>query len=184
MNAGEGPLLRVYAGALFELAREKGELEERKAEAELLLDVLDREKRIGRVLVSPRVTASRKTSFVREVFGDHFSRDLRSFVLLLVEKNRQVFLREMLGTFVELCEEEKGDLRGRVTTAAPLAEEDAAALVEELSRRAGRRVILEKTVDPQLLGGGVLRIGDILADGSLRRRIRELRLRLLAPPGT
>ncbi len=184
MNAGAGPLLRVYAGALFELAREAGKLEERKAEAQLFLDALDRERRIGKILVSPRVTAARKTAFIHEVLGDLFSRDLRSFVLLLVEKNRQVFLREMLETFVELCEEELGDLRGRVSTAVPLAEEDAAVLAEELSRRAGRRVLLEKTVDPRLLGGAVLRIGDRLADGSLRRRIGELRRRLLASSGT
>ncbi|MFH1682106.1 MAG: ATP synthase F1 subunit delta [Candidatus Eisenbacteria bacterium] len=183
MSLGGGPLPRIYAGALFELARDAGALEERLGEARALLEILGMEPRFQEALASPRLETARKNEFVREVFGDRFSRDLRSLVLLLIEKGRQLLLREILEAFIELSEAERGRLRARVATAAPLTEEESSGLAEGLSRSVGKQVFLEKEVTAELLGGAVLRFGDYLVDGSLRRRIRELRETLLAPPG-
>jgi F-type H+-transporting ATPase subunit delta len=176
-----GAVPRIYAGALFELARELGELGARLEEARVLLEVLRGDTELQGAISSPKIESSRKTAFVREVFGDRFSHDLLHLVLLLIEKNRQAILPAVLEAFIELCEEEEGRLTARVTSAVPLAREEAEGLARGLSGSVGKRVVLEETTDPALIGGAVLRFGDFLVDGSLRTRIRELRERLLTP---
>jgi len=179
-----GALARIWAGALFELARESGELEGRREEVGALLEATKKEGGFLAAISSPKVTAVRKTAFVRAVLGDRFSRDIRSLVLLMIEKNRQAILPAVLEAFLERCEEEEGDLRARVTTAVPLRRQEATDLAAGLSRSTGKQVVLEETADETLLGGAVLRFGDFLVDGSLRTRIRELRERLLVSSET
>jgi F-type H+-transporting ATPase subunit delta len=179
-----GALARIYAAALFELAREREELAERREEVTVLLQALREDIGFQQVIASPMVEAARKSALVRGVFADRFSRDLRNLVLLLIEKNRQAALPSILEAFLEICDEEEGDLPARVTTAVPLEREEAENLARGLSESVGKKVVLEESTDKTLLGGAVLRFGDFLVDGSLRTRIRELREKLVVSSET
>jgi len=178
---GGGALPRIYANALFQLAREADVLDERLYEVRALLDVFAERPGFRRVIESPKVKHERKVALVGDVFGDRFSRDLRNLVLLLIEKSRQYILTAVLEAFVELCDEEMGRLPARLTTAVPIRPEDGGRLVADLSKKVGKEIVLAEEVDPSLLGGAVLRFGDFLVDGSLKTRVRNMREELLKP---
>jgi len=180
-DVGFGAIVRVYGAALFQIAKEENALEARRAEVDLLLDVLERTPGFRAVLESPRVAARAKMELVRSVLADPFSKSVRSLVLLLIEKNRQVLLVSVLRAFVELHEEEKGRYKAAVESAVPLTPEEAEGLAGALSKMAGGEVILQRDVNPELLGGAVARLGDVIVDGSLRRRFKRLREELLTP---
>jgi F-type H+-transporting ATPase subunit delta len=182
VNGTSGPLPRIYAGALFDLASEADAAAERRSEVEVLLDVLRSEESLGAALNSPKIEAARKAELVRSTLGGRLSRELVNLVLLLIQKNRQALLPAILEEFIGLYEEEEGRLRGRVTTAVPLERGEAERLVRGLSESVGKDVVLEEVVDPGILGGAVLRLGDVLVDGSVRARLRALKDRLRAAP--
>lgn len=176
-----GALARVYANALFELAMEKNALDERLDEVRTLLAVFAGKPGLRPIIESPQVDDERKAALVRDVFGDRFSRDLRNLVLLLIEKNRPHLLTAILGAFEDRCDEEKGRLQARVTTAVPLENAEAELLSRGLSEKTRMEIVLDRRVDPEILGGAVLRFGDYIVDGSLRHRIERLRDDLLTP---
>ena len=176
---GTGTIARVYAGALLELAKEGNAAEERYAEVRALRRALDEEPRLTALLDSPRVKQGRKREIVEEVLGDDVSPDLRKLVLLMIEKNRQMFLGRVLAAFGEMWDEEHGRIRGTLTTARPVEDEAVSRIAAGFSERIGRELVLERRVDPEILGGAVLRYGEYRVDGSLRRRIRRLRGELL-----
>lgn len=178
---GGGALARIYAGALFELATEKHAEDERLGEVRALLAAFESKPDIRPIIESPKIEGARKAALVREVLGDRFSSDLRNLVLLLIEKNRPSLLTAILESFEELCDEEKGRLQARVTTAVPLENVEAELLSRGLSDKLRMDIVLDRRVDPEILGGAVLRFGDSLVDGSLRRRLEHLRDDLLAP---
>ncbi|MFH1277099.1 MAG: ATP synthase F1 subunit delta [Candidatus Eisenbacteria bacterium] len=176
-----GALARVYADALFELAAEKHAVDERLDEVRTLLAVFAGRPGLRPVLESPKIDGARKAAMVRDVFGDRFSRDLLNLVLLLIEKNRPSLLTAILESFEDRCDEESGRLQARVTTAVPLENAEAELLSRGLSDKTRMEIVLDRRVDPEVLGGAVLRFGDFIVDGSLKRRLERLRDDLLTP---
>ncbi len=179
MRGAGGAVSRVYATALFELAQEKGTLEERLEEVQVLLEVLNREEKLRDILESPKVDSNEKEGLLRTIMGDEVSADLRNLVVLLLRKNRHFFMRGILEVFIELHQESVGRIRAMVTTAVPLEEDMAARLADGLASRTNKEVVLDRNVDAGLMGGVILRYGDYIVDGSLRTRIRKMKESLL-----
>ncbi len=179
MSTFGGAIGRVYAAALYELARDGGALEERLEEVRALAGVIDREKGLREILTSPRISVAEKERLVSDVMGPGVSTELKNLVNLLIGRNRHFFLREILETFVEIYREEKGQIKAKVTTALPLDDETAGRLAAALGSRTGREVLFDRSVDAGLVGGVVIRYGDYIVDGSLKTRIRKMKESLL-----
>ncbi len=179
MIATGGAISRVYATALFELAEQGGQQEETLAEVRTLLEVFDKEDRFRAVLESPRVEVAQKGKLFADVFGDEVSPHVRNLFSLLLRTNRHFFFRQILSVFIELYEESKGRIHAAVTTATPLTDDETDRLVQALSKRIGREVLLEKEVNPEMMGGAILRYGDYIVDGSLQTRMRQMKENLL-----
>ncbi len=176
-----GALPRVYADALFQLAKEQNALDERAGEVKVLLEALRDQPRFREILESPKVEIRRKTEFVRAVIDERFDRSLRNLVLLLIEKNRQHHLLAVLEAFVVFHDEEKGRLKAVVTTAVPLSKEASDRLAGDLSDKVGKEILLEEKVDPGIIAGAVLRFGGYIVDGGMRSRLEKMKEDLLTP---
>lgn len=179
-----GPTIiaRNYAATLLELARRQGGdaaideyAEAMRSVAELLRD----EPAVGTFLATPRVTAAAKKKVLRGALDGRVPEPFLRFLLVVIEKRRQRLLGAIAVEYAALVDE----IRGRVRADVVLARAPDAALEGEivgaLERRAGRKVVARFRVDPAIVGGVVVRIGDETIDGSLRRRIGRLRRRLL-----
>ncbi len=171
---------RRYAEALFELAERKGELEafgEGFAEVAQLVDELPD---FRLFLETPRVELSEKRKVLREAFGGRVPGPVLNLVLLVLDKRRQRLLREMNREYQLLLDAHLGRAHVEVSVARPLDDETLAAVRARLSEILDRDVVPYLRVKPELVGGIVFRSGDVIFDGSVRRRLQRMKRQLLA----
>lgn len=119
---------------------------------------------------------------LNNVFGDRIEKILLHFFYLLIDKNRIENVRDIGEEFADLVEKHQGVVRAQVTTAVTLPEDLAAALSEKLSTFTGARVILEKKIDPAVIGGVCVTMGDQILDGTVRNNLDLLRNKLEKAP--
>ena len=173
-------LARRYAQALGELAVEKGLLDKVEAEFSLLIRLIDENAQWRRLMYRPHVSPEAKLAVLREVLDGQLSPLMTNFLRLVIRKRREAYLPAMYAAFKEFADEARGIVRVKVRSAAPLESAVAERLRQRLGQWTGKRVEMELEVDPSLMGGVVVRMGDIVMDGSVAGRLERLRGHLRA----
>jgi F-type H+-transporting ATPase subunit delta len=168
---------RMYARALFEAAREDGKLEPVAADLSGLARALDEVPELLAFLRNPEVEPAGKAEVLQEITAGA-DELLRNFVRVVSEKGRAGEIGEMNEEFEALLAREQNRLALELTTAYELSDEEAASIVAAIEKASGRKVEATRTVDPELIGGIVLKVGSFLADGSVRGRLERLRREL------
>lgn len=171
--SGETLAAKRYALAAFELAREHGDIEAwRDSLAQIAEFMSDPE--VRRVLENTRVTMQPKQRLVEAALGDLPQLPL-NLARLLLRKHRTALAPDIALAFNELIDEERGVNHAHVRTAVPLSEAETADLARRLQEQTGHEVVLTVEVDPSVLGGLVIQIGDKLIDASTRARLQAMR---------
>ncbi|MDI3298837.1 MAG: F0F1 ATP synthase subunit delta [Bacillota bacterium] len=173
---------RRYAQALFELARERGELEPVRRELEGLAARAAEDRRWRWVMESPALPASAREAALDHLLEEEPSPLVQRFLHVLVRKGRGALLQAIAGEYGRLADEAEGVREASVTTAMPLDEANREALRRRLEEWTGGRVRLREQVDPAILGGLIVRVGDRRVDGSVRTRLEEMRRHLASVP--
>jgi len=168
-----------YAEALYELAAEKQALASVEKDLAGLEENLAAYGDLANLLYHPQVPAEAKKDTVVKVFGPHVSDYVRNFLLVLIDKRREAALPAIIKEYRALANEARNIAEAEVTTAAPLAEEERAALTAKLSAATGKNIVLKTRVDAGIIGGVVVKLGDKLIDGSVVRQLAALRAALL-----
>ena len=158
-----------YAQALLTTAKKGDALDGVSESFAGMIEVLDAHPNLEFLLTGPQVTEAKKKSLITTLFTDRIEPVLMHFLDLLVEKQRMVFVREIQDEFARLVEIEHGFTRATVTTAIPLP---------ELGKMTGRKIKLETTVDPTVIGGVCVTMGDRVIDGTIRTNLDKLRTQL------
>ncbi|HEY4209958.1 MAG TPA: F0F1 ATP synthase subunit delta [Steroidobacteraceae bacterium] len=135
---------------------------------------------VQRLLGNPRVTPDELAQLVIDITGARLDEDGRNFVRTLAENRRLAYLPEISVLFDELKDKAEGVVDVTVTSAAPLDANQQQSLSGALQRKLGRSVRLHCETDPALIGGAVLRAGDLVIDGSLRSRLDQIAYELTA----
>jgi F-type H+-transporting ATPase subunit delta len=165
----------TYAGALFEAARERGELEEVLSDLGEFVAALHDSQELRLFYYGGQVPERQKRRAI-DGLTEGMNTSTTNFLKVLVDNGREEILEEVLGRYEQLVKEHLGRIEVEVTTAVELSEEQLDGLRERLARvLEGREVILETDVDPDLIGGAVFRFGGRLMDGSVRGRLESLR---------
>ncbi|HEX2167871.1 MAG TPA: ATP synthase F1 subunit delta [Longimicrobiales bacterium] len=170
---------RSYAEALFELGERHDAHDDFAQGLNTITSLLESDDRVRAFLETPKIEVGQKKSALREALGEHVSPMFLHFVLVVLEKRRQQLIRAIAAEYRELLDVKLGRLHVQVTLAHEPDEAAEQSLTAELSRILGRSVIPHISVDPALLGGIVVRYGDRVMDGSLRRRLISLRHRMV-----
>ncbi len=173
---------RNYAETLFELALRRDALEEYGQALRVITDLIDQDPKFRLFLETPRIDDVRRKEVLRRVFGDVVPREVLNFVLVTIDKRRQRLLREIVRLYALLVDEHMGREHVEVTLARHADEATAQLVKERLSALLGKEIIPHIRVRPEILGGLVVRTGDTIYDGSIRRRMEHMRRRLLAVP--
>jgi F-type H+-transporting ATPase subunit delta len=168
---------RMYARALFEAAREEGRLEQVAADLAALAGAFDEIPELRAFLRNPQVDPAGKAE-VLEAISAGADELVRNFVRVVAEKGRAGELAEMNREFEALFAQEQNRLAVELTTAYDLSDDEARSIVAAIEEASGRSVEATRTVDPDLIGGIVLKVGSFLADGSVRGRLERLRREL------
>lgn len=174
---------RNYAETLLALAERHGgapTVEEFGRAIDALAGLLDREPRIRAFLQTPLVERETKKQALRSALEGRVPALFLRFVLVVVEKGRAPLLQEIAAAYRQMVDELRGRIRARVVLAREADDALQTEIRQSLERMLDRQVIPEFEVDPSLIGGMVVRVGDRILDGSIRRRSAELRRRLLA----
>lgn len=174
----ETVIARRYANALFSLGKKQGKdaLNEHGAMLANLAELTRDEPRLGLILKSPVIGIDEKKALLGALL-DRMEADktLRNFCFLLADKERLGVLGDIADWYGILLDDANGILRGKVITAIKLSPERQAEVKSSLAQKMGRDMELVFSVDPSILGGMVLAVGDRVMDGSLRAQLGILR---------
>ncbi|MBS1570694.1 MAG: ATP synthase F1 subunit delta [Bacteroidetes bacterium] len=177
------PVAYRYARSLMQLAQEKGEVEAVREDMQLVASTCAASRPLQLLLESPVLKPDRKLKVLERVFGGQIGHLVDRFMAILVRKGRESHLPEIAEGFQNVFREAHGILMAEVRSAMPLTAESRAQ-VEQMAkeRHPGKTIELRETVDPALIGGLVLRIGDEQVDASVSRRLNDLRRKFSENP--
>ena len=163
-----------YAKALLGLASERGELKAVESDINTLSSLVDSSKEFELLLVSPVVKPDQKKAVLNALLKDKLSEVTFMFIILLVSKGRE-------GAIASIVEEAKSQLRAMnniqaatVKTASPLDDDSRAKILAQVAKLHNGEVELKEIVDPEILGGFVLRLDDKEVDASIKRQLNKL----------
>lgn len=172
------PLIRRYARALFEYAREHSCLESLEKDVQVLKRCLESHE-VCNLLLDPRISRNREAIWSR-ILGPGAEPILKKFILFLYAKGRISLLREILSDFLSLCDEARGVLSVLVESAHPLTSGQSQALVAKLASRVGLALRAEYRLDPSLIGGFRIRARDTVYDASIRRQLERMHRKFIS----
>lgn len=166
-------IARPYANAVFSIAEEKGEL---KAWSDLLAVLAQciADPTMQSIITNPDVSDEQIVSLLADIAGDAMNQDARNFLGLLAENNRLLLLDDIAVIFEQLRSDAEKSMSADVVTAKALTAEQQQKISDALKKRLGKDVALSVSVDESLLGGAIIRAGDLVIDGSALGKLNRL----------
>lgn len=177
------PVALRYANSLMQLAKEQGAVENVREDMLLVGGICAASNDLGVLLRSPVIKADKKQKVLGRLFGGQIGHITERFIAILVRKGREGLLAEIAEGFGNVYRQQQGILVAHVRSAVPLTDE-ARARVRQMAgeRHPGKAIELVESIDPALIGGAVLRIGDEQIDASVSRRLSDLRRKFSENP--
>jgi F-type H+-transporting ATPase subunit delta len=167
-------IAEVYARALFEVALERDVLDTVREQLDQFTDAVEQNRDLAVFFFSPYFSTEEKKAALHRAVLDA-EPTLMNFLEALLERHRMPAIFRIRTRFGELWEQEHRLLPVEVTSAVQLDEKTVASIGERVRRQTGRTVELSSRVDPDILGGVVLRVGNFILDASIRNRLEQLR---------
>jgi len=176
--ADNATIARPYAKAVFDYAQESNSFDEW---ASLLdqLAVISSDESFDVVVNDPRVENEKVTALLTDLTKDVLPNGGTNFINLLVQNERLASLSEVQQQYADLVAKAKAIVTADVTTAIALTEDQKSSLTSALEKRLGQKVVLHETVDTDLVGGAVIKTGDLVIDGTAKGRIEKLTTALM-----
>ena len=165
---------RVYAGALFDVGKEKGKLDALREQLSAFADAVDGNRELQVFFFSPYFSSAEKVAGLKRAVSGA-DPELVNFLELLIEKQRMPEVFRIRRQFDELWKSEKKRIDVTVTSAVELEPTVVEKVGEEIERQTGQKVELASRVEPEILGGIVLQVGNKVLDASIRSRLEKLR---------
>jgi len=166
-------IARPYAEAVYRLASEQGTLDGWSDLLEFYAAVA-RDPAVTGVVSNPQLTRERLAELMLDIGEGRLSVEGENFIRLLADNGRLNVLPEIADQFERLKQESQGTLACQVTSAYPLDAEQEQALASALKARLGREIAISTKEDPELIGGVLIRAGDLVIDGSVRGQLQQL----------
>ena len=172
-------IARNYAEALLALAQKAGDAEGWGALIHDMAMAIQGDQSLRLFLGSPRISGIEKSALLAKAFQDRMPALFVRFLQWLVKNRRQTLIPEIDVEYHALLDEVEGRVHALVTVARELDDSGAKWISEQLARVLGKEVIAHISVNQAIIGGVVVRVGDTVMDGSVRKRMATLRQRLL-----
>ena len=166
---------RVYAEALFELAKAGNKIGECYDNLEELNALYQNEKDFRDFFASPLIDFEQKVAIVREIFEDKLEKNVLNLLFILIKKHRETALNNIFVAFRKYRDEDINRVYAEVVTADEPNEETLAKIKRELSEKLNKDIIIEKRQNPKIIGGLIIKVGDKVIDASVINKLRRLR---------
>lgn len=176
----DSTIARNYAEALLELARRA---EDPAGWGKLIREVasgIEQDEKLKLFLESPKISEVQKNAIFFEALGDRVPRHFLRFLQTLVRKRRQMLIPQIAAEYDNLLDIHEGRVHANVTVARETTAVEESRIGEQLSRVVGKKVVPHMIVNSAILGGVIVKMGDTVMDGSVRRRLARLKGHMLA----
>lgn len=165
-----------YASALFDLARDEGQLDAVAADLNSFDKLLKESEDLTRLVRSPVFTSEEQTRAVTAILGKAGITGLAANLIKVAAANRRLFaVPQMIAGYRQMLAKERGEITASVTSAEPLSDSQVAAVKAALKEAMGKDVLLDQKVDPALIGGLVIQVGSRMIDTSLRTKLNAMK---------
>jgi len=164
-----------YANSLLDLAKERNSLEAIKSDLDSFLAVLKATPELRAVLKNPIISPDKKFSIIKEVFGPSVQEIVISFFKIVISKGRAEVLYETAKEFVNGYNKINGVIKASVVSAVQLTDENKAEVKRVVEQATQKKVVLETRIEPDLIGGFVLTVGDKQFDASISSSLSKLK---------
>ena len=168
-----------YANALADIALEQGASEPAAKQLESFAAAYEESAELRTFLASPAVSVEAKHEVLEKISNRlGASKIIRNFLFVIADHRRTQLIPEIVATFQQVLRQRQGVAEAEISSAVELTSAQKKELAATLARVTGKKIEPKYSLDPALLGGAVVRIGDTIYDGSLRSRLNEMRARL------
>ncbi|MDD2554297.1 MAG: F0F1 ATP synthase subunit delta [Desulfotomaculaceae bacterium] len=182
-----GPVAGRYAAALYEIALEKKDLPEQEnmvdvveGELKAVEKVIEENSGLQKLLYHPQITPAAKKETLVKLFEGKISKVTGNFLALLVDRRRETYYADIVAEYIALANAGRNIIAAQITSAVALNEKEKAELNQIMGKLAGKKVQTSFAVDPSIIGGIVVRMGDKIIDGSVKTRLASMRESLKA----
>jgi F-type H+-transporting ATPase subunit delta len=168
-----------YAQAVFSLGKEQGTLDAWSDDLAMLSRVVA-DDRIAVYLTNPSVAAERRIEAFETSLNTNVQPEARNLARMLIERDRTMLIPDIREMFDAQLRAERGIVVAELTTADPLSDAERDFIKQKLESMTGQRVELAVRIEPEIIGGIIVRIGDMVIDGSVRNKLEKMRSRLMS----
>jgi F-type H+-transporting ATPase subunit delta len=175
----QNDVARVYANSIFDIAKEKNMITQVEEELNVVSQILVEEPEFKSYINAPGITSEVKKSFINKVFAGNISENTLNLLNLLIDNGRQESISGIYEAFVELDDVHNNRERITVITRTSLNESLIANIKSQIGKKLNKEIIVTEKVDESILGGIIIKIGDLVIDGSLAKGLKNIKSNLL-----
>lgn len=172
-------IAETYSSAIFELGQESGLLPQFDTDLSYVQDLFSTHEELRQILINPMLEVAGKKKILEQIFGSEVHPLIMNFLYVMVDRRRSPYIMETARAYVKRSRETRGILEAKVTVIEPLSETMREKVLKKLQDITGKECVIEEYVEPSILGGMVIQVGDTRIDGSMARRLEELKKSLL-----
>ena len=166
---------QTYAKALYEVAFESDQMESFQKELSFIIETFKQYPDFYELCRTPRISLEEKKKIIGDVFSGKLTIEIINFLKVLLDKRRITSLGEIAREYRKLINAHKNVVEGVAVTAVALKEDQKAKLEEKLGKLTGKKIRLRNEIDPSIIWGILLRVEDKVIDGTVQRRLNELK---------
>jgi F-type H+-transporting ATPase subunit delta len=171
----ESRVARPYAKSLLELAEEKGKLEEVNNDMSLFVDVAKANSQFQAMLKNPIISNDKKQAVLNTIFKGRVNDMTLAMFRIISRKNREAFLFEIAKEFKDQYKTFRGISTAEVTTTYPLSQDQKATFISMVAKTEGKKIELQEKIDESIIGGFILKVGDLQVDESIKTKLYRLK---------
>ena len=165
---------KTYSEAIFDVAVEEGRLDDIQREFEFVTQTLIEYPEFNEIIRTPKIGVSEKKIVILETFENHISQTLLNFLKIIIDKKRGTDILDIKKDFDRRVDDHKNVVKAKVESVIPLTEEQLELLRDSLNKMTGKQVLLSTQINPELLGGISIQMGDRVIDGSVKFKLEGM----------
>ncbi|MGR6837376.1 F0F1 ATP synthase subunit delta [Syntrophomonas erecta] len=170
---------RRYAEAFFSIAQEQKKVDEFQQELEKIVQIIKETENLEAYFAHLLIPPKEKKDIATKIFAKHISQLTMNFLLMIIDKRRETYISMIADEYKNMADESRNIAKADLISAHDVPEAEVKALAEKLSASSGKTVHLKVKVDPSLIGGVKIRLGDQIIDGTVAKKLEMLRENLM-----
>lgn len=166
---------KTYSHALFEIAIESNLLERVSDDFEFVVKSLEEYPSFYEIITSPKIQLEEKKQIMDDTFGGKISSEVLNFIKILIDKKREGYIKEIFKEFKKISNDHNGLVVAKVESVVSLEEDEIKELEAKLNKLTGKTVTVKNVINPEIVGGLIVNVGDKIIDGSVRNKLENLK---------